>query len=248
LFVWEEEQFHEFLELITSFSPTEEQDQWLWKGDASLNFTVNSAYLLLVAEYIPRIDVDPTKDLVFKFLWKCGAPSKVCAFSWQLLLDRIQTKDNLLKRRIQDAQHGGCGLCGDTPESALHLFLHCKYGAKVWYDIIRWLGFMVILPHDIVSSLAVLISCAKNKKERAGLCLIWNAYVWVIWCGRNDCIFNSGEVSIEDVTDQIKMLSWKWFIGRRAKCYTIRNLFEAFCGLLASVYEWKWSRLDCLLR
>jgi hypothetical protein len=120
-------------------------------------------------------------------------------------------------------------------ETASHLFLHCNFAGKVWYDIIRWLGVIVILPHNILSSLAVLISCAKNKKERAGLCLIWNAYVWVIWCGRNDCIFNSGEVSIEDVTDQIKMLSWKWFIGRRAKGPCL-------------FYEWKWSRLDCLLR
>jgi hypothetical protein len=159
---------------------------------------------------------------------------KICAF-WQLLLDRIQTKDNLVKRRIVPVQQSLCVLCGSATETASHLFLHCNFAGKVWYDIIRWLGVIVILPHNILSSLAVLISCAKNKKERAGLCLIWNAYVWVIWCGRNDCIFNSGAVSIEDVTDQIKMLSWKWFIGRRAKGPCL-------------FYEWKWSRLDCLLR
>ncbi|MCI34415.1 hypothetical protein A2U01_0055635, partial [Trifolium medium] len=33
---------------------------------------------------------------------------------------------------------------------------------------------------------------------------------------RNDCIFNNGVVIVEDVVDQIKLLSWKWFIGRMA--------------------------------
>jgi hypothetical protein len=235
LFVWEEEQFHEFLDLITTFSPTEQEDLWIWKDDVISGFTVNSAYLLLVENYIPRIAINSTNDLVFKWLWKCGAPSKVCAFSWQLILDRIQTKDNLLKRRIIDAQQGGCGMCGDAPESALHLFLHCKYGAKVWYDIMRWLGFMVILPHDIVSSLAMVICCAKNKKERGGLCLVWAAFMWVMWQARNNCIFNNGIVGYDDLVEQIKFTSWKWFIGKVAKGPCL-------------LYEWKWSPLDCMLR
>jgi hypothetical protein len=91
---------------------------------------------------------------------------------WQLLLDRIQTKDNLLKRRILQVQQGQCAMCGSVPETSLRLFLHCNFADKVWYDVTRWLGFMTILPHDIVSSLAVLINCAKNKKEKVGLCLI----------------------------------------------------------------------------
>jgi hypothetical protein len=87
------------------------------------------------------------------------------------------------------------------------LFLHCSYAAKVWYSITRWPGHVVIFPHNIVSSLATLISCAKNKKEKVGLCLILNAYVWAIWRGRNDCVFNNGVVLIEELVDKIKLLS-----------------------------------------
>jgi hypothetical protein len=57
----------------------------------------------------------------------------------------------------------------------------------------------------------------------------------VIWSVRNDCIFNNGVVIIEEVVDQMKMLSWKWFIGRVAK------------GLFL-LYERKGSPLDCMLR
>jgi hypothetical protein len=170
---------------------------------------------------------------VFKQLWKCGAPTKVCAFSWQLLLNRIQTKDNLLKRRIIEVQFGACGLCGDVMESALHLFLHCKYSAKVWYEITRWLGIMIILPHDVLSSLAILITCARNKKERGGLVLVWNSFVWIIWQARNNCIFNNGTVFLDDLVEQIKLMSWKWFIGKVAKGPCL-------------LYEWKWSPLDCM--
>lgn len=33
-------------------------------------------------------------------IWKSMAPSKVAAFSWKLLHDRIQTKVNLLHRQV----------------------------------------------------------------------------------------------------------------------------------------------------
>jgi hypothetical protein len=234
LFAWEEEQHRHLLEIIAPFVPSGEEDKWLWLGDDLIGFTVNSAYLLLVAEYSPRPLRDPVDDFVFKHIWKCGAPTKVCAFSWQLILDRIQTKDNLLKRRIIQAHHGICSLCGETLETGRHLFLHCCFVAKVWYAINRWLGFIIILPHDITSSLATLIHCAKNKRERLGLCLIWNAYVWVIWNFRNDCIFNNGVPNVDDVVDRIKLLSWKWFVGRVAKGPFL-------------FYEWSWSPLDCMV-
>jgi hypothetical protein len=176
-------------------------------GDDLLGFTVNSAYLLLVKEFNPPALPDTMLELVFKNLWKCGAPSKVCAFSWQLILDRIQTKDNLVKRRIINEQQGQCVMCGSAPELAIHLFLHCNFAAAVWYGIIHWLGFIIVLSNTIVSSLAVLLNCAKSKSQKRGLCFIWNVYMWVIWRVRNDLIFNSVTVSADDVLDQIKLLS-----------------------------------------
>ncbi|MCI18437.1 hypothetical protein A2U01_0039591 [Trifolium medium] len=50
---------------------------------------------MLQQKFSVRRVMDPVDEFVFTKVWKCGAPSKVCAFSWQLLLNRIQTKDNL---------------------------------------------------------------------------------------------------------------------------------------------------------
>jgi hypothetical protein len=203
-------------------------------GDDSCGFSTNSAYLLLVAEYNPFVLPNQTLHFVFKNLWKCGAPSKICAFSWQLILNRIQTKDNLLKRRIISAQQGQCAICGSSPESAIHLFLHCDFAAKVWYAIIRWLGFVIVLPHCIESSMAVLIGCAKNKKERKALSLIWSVFMWVMWSVRNDVVFSEATVIVDEVVEKIKMLSWKWYYGRIAKGPIL-------------LYEWEWSPLDCMV-
>lgn len=35
------------------------------------------------------------EEEVFKYIWKGKAPSKVLAFSWMFLLNRIQTRVNL---------------------------------------------------------------------------------------------------------------------------------------------------------
>jgi hypothetical protein len=233
LFAWEEEQFRDFLDIIAPFTPSNHGDSWLWMGDDTCGFTANSAYTVLAAEFNQFVLPSPTLQFVFKNLWKCGAPSKICAFSWQLILDRIQTKDNLVKHRIINEQQGQCVLCGSVPETAIHLFLHCNFAAAVWYGIMCWLGFIIVLPNTIVSSLAVLLNCAKSKNQKRGLCFIWNVYMWTMWRVRNDRIFNNVTVSAVDVIDQIKLLCWKWFIGRIAKGPFL-------------LYEWNWDPLECM--
>jgi hypothetical protein len=80
----------------------------------------------------------------------------------------------------------------------------------------------------------VLIGCGKNKKESVGLCLIWNAFMWVLWSTRNGVIFNNDVVLVDEVADKIKRLSWKWYVGRVAKGSFL-------------LYEWEWSPLDCMV-
>ncbi|GAU46639.1 hypothetical protein TSUD_246650 [Trifolium subterraneum] len=120
-------------------------------------------------------------------------------------------------------------------ETTIHLFLHCDWVAKVWYEITRWLGFTLIIPPNLAISFAMWATCVSNKKEKKGICLIWNAFMWVVWKTRNRCIFNNMAAICEEVVEQIKVMSWQWFIGRMAK---------APCLL----YEWKWSPIDCMRR
>jgi hypothetical protein len=173
------------------------------------------------------------EDFVFKRLWKGAAPSKVHAFAWQLLLNRIQTKDNLFKRRMIQADQLRCVMCNQNFESANHLFLHCDVAAKVWYEINSWLGFYLITPPNLLLSFAMWTTCGRNKIEKAGMRLIWFACIWVLWRSRNSCVFNSDVVNPMLIVDNIKLVSWQWFIGRLATSPCL-------------LYEWQWSPIDCL--
>ncbi|PNX97438.1 cysteine-rich receptor-like protein kinase [Trifolium pratense] len=235
LFVWEEEQYNVLIELIAPFVPNDQHDKWMWLRNGMEGFTVNFAYLLVVSAYSNQRVCDPVEQFAFNNIWKCGSPSKVCAFSWQLLLNRIPSKDNLRKRRMLQEHQQVCALCNLKVETVLHLFLHCEIAAKVWYAITSWLGFIIILPNNFFSSLAVFLSCAKNKKEKAGLAMIWTAFMWVLWKIRNDCVFNNGVLNVGEVVEQVKVLSWKWFVGRVAKGPCL-------------LYEWRWSPLECMPR
>jgi hypothetical protein len=172
---------------------------------------------------------------VFGKIWKSAAPSKVCAFSWQLLLQRIPTRDNLRIRGVNVEANMGCPLCGNHEETEIHLFLHCNVAATVWYRICRWLSQVVVIPPNLMNSFAVLIGCGVGKKGRKGIMVIWHAFMWCIWRTRNDVIFNNGTVDVNQMVDDIKRISWQWFIGRLA---------SAPCLL----YEWCWIPKNCFSR
>jgi hypothetical protein len=126
-------------------------------------------------------------------------PSKVSAFSWQLLLDRIPTKENLRKRRILQHHQSICVFCGAEVETIVHLFLHCPWAAKVWYDIMKWLGFVIIVSPNLVSSFGMLLASGRGKRGKDCLTIIWNSLMWSIWKFRNECVFNNKTVAVDEL-------------------------------------------------
>jgi hypothetical protein len=63
---------------------------------------------------------------VFSRIWRSAAPSKVAAFSWKLLRNRIPSKANLAHRQVLPPEATLlCVMCDEVIESANHLFLHC---------------------------------------------------------------------------------------------------------------------------
>lgn len=63
-------------------------------------FSVKSCYTILQNLGLVVGGLTREEAGVFHDMWKSKAPSKVLAFSWNLLLDRIPTKVNLLRRHL----------------------------------------------------------------------------------------------------------------------------------------------------
>ncbi|MCH90920.1 F-box family protein [Trifolium medium] len=169
----------------------------------------------------------------FTAIWKCPAPSKVNAFAWQLLHDRIPTRQDLYRRRIIGG--GGdtsCVLCGEVSESSAHLFIYCDVALKVWVGVFEWLDIPFSLPHNLFSILNHLIQTG-GKKLRKGLCMIWNATVWSLWRRWNSVMFDNGRRDTADVLDEIKVLTWKWWLSQSEVAHSL-------------LYEWRVQPKLCV--
>jgi hypothetical protein len=65
----------------------------------------------------------------------------------------------------------------------------------------------------------------KSRKDRTWWLLIWHTIVWAIWNSWSDVLFSEGTFSAECLVDRVKLLSWKWFLGKNH-------------GTTCSFYEW----------
>lgn len=66
-------------------------DRWVWRLNSSTNYSVSSTYQFL-ATTTHDILVESSNNL-----WTKTVPLKVNIFVWRLRLNRIPTKDNLLR-------------------------------------------------------------------------------------------------------------------------------------------------------
>jgi hypothetical protein len=111
LFVWENELLTELLAALEGVIMSDTIDRWIWKPGNGGLFSVKSTYVFLDSTLnisTPRSSLD---SFAFKFIWKSGVPSKVSALSWQLLLNKIPTRENLRRRNVLSLELGRVEMC-----------------------------------------------------------------------------------------------------------------------------------------
>ncbi|MCH91770.1 LINE-1 reverse transcriptase like [Trifolium medium] len=169
LFQWEEADVLNLRALIAGVSLSGEEDSWRWVLDPERGFSVNSAFDFFSSELIVGPNILSPEKSIFNFIWTSPAPTKAIIFSWQLLHNRIPTKDNLLSRGVINLDAGSnCVWCGEYQETANHLFLHCKVVLSVWYAIFKWLGVVIVMPPSLFNLFDSVNAVTTSKKVRKG--------------------------------------------------------------------------------
>jgi len=102
----------------------EAKDTLVWSGDQNGVFSVKSTYLNLSHQYIG------SSNDVFSLLWEAKAMPKALVTAWRILLGRLPTYDNLIRRGLV-VTSSSCVFCNAIEESSQHLFMDCVFVQRV---------------------------------------------------------------------------------------------------------------------
>ncbi|XP_039047469.1 uncharacterized protein LOC120187962 [Hibiscus syriacus] len=99
------------------------KDGWIWDNVCDRRDKVDWHRLIWFAAHIPKFSI----------------------IAWMVILDRLPTKDILV--RFGMVTDNVCGLCGVGQESSNHLFLECSYATEVWGAILQACGLQLQVLH-----------------------------------------------------------------------------------------------------
>ena len=107
-----------------------------------------------------------------------------------------------------------CALCNEAIEGLDHLFIGCRKSAEVRTEINK---ISAMLP-DTLNNLEELFTWMgdsnQSKEGRVKREVIGNAYLWGLWRGRNDCVFNNKVFNSSSTTSFIISSLYLWVSSR----------------------------------
>jgi hypothetical protein len=199
----------EFVDLCTrlqgfAFDATIE-DSIVWNLTPDGEYSAKSAYQ---AQFFGTTFTD-----MKRLVWKAWAPPKTKLFAWLALQNRLWTADRLARRGWQNC--GLCPLCKETPETADHLLLHCRFTTRIWSLLKDWLGVQLDQSRwptlsfkawwEQMSGFGV-----PNRKAMASLVLLTS---WEIWNERNARVFRNKHTSSQAILAKIKNEAKIWVLA-----------------------------------
>jgi len=171
------QEFQELQEIIQSVQMTQtDKDQWhyIW---GSSKYTSKSFYNHLYKDFHP--------PKPFLWIWKSRCCNKLRVFSWLLLMDRLNTRSLLKRKKFKiDGNNYNCILCTtQREETALHLFFTCPFATSCWQQIgIQW-------QHG--NPFFQMLEIAKQSLNCNFFMEIFIITTWHIWKIRNGHIFEN---------------------------------------------------------
>lgn len=236
-FQWRRPLFDSEIEMAVAFIQevegitisSDSNDHWRWTAEPNGSYSARSAYRAIREGLLGE-----GQDGGFKELWKLRVPSKVAMFAWRLIKDRLPTRDNLKKKRVE-LQEYLCPFCRSAEESASHLFFHCNKIIPIWWQAGSWVNLVAVYPfhprqHFLQHFYGVCDGMQAHRWQ-----WWWLALTYTIWKHRNSIIFSNAVFNAHKVMDDAVFLLWTW----------LRNLEKNFTS---HFNQWYSNIKDCFLR
>ncbi|XP_058772395.1 uncharacterized protein LOC131646348 [Vicia villosa] len=146
------------------------------------------------------------------FVWSNHFPPSKFFMAWRLILDKIPTDENLIRRGFLFSS--ACSLCNASVESSQHLFFECPFVAALRY----WLSTMLDCRFGIRNWEDVWQTCGLFWSGQCATvvhCAILHLFN-VVWIARNNMRFHGKLVSVSTSTNFIMVACSTSWIGSKA--------------------------------
>jgi len=138
------------------------------------------------------------EENMFTELWNIKALPTVVHFAWKMLLNKVSTRDNLVKRGV-NVLSSQCIMCGNGEESVQYLFYECNFTWTVWKICDKWVDLVSVsqnTPKEHFQQFRLPRSSTKGKEWWR---CMWIAIVWTILTHKNDIIFKNKVKDPEEI-------------------------------------------------
>ncbi|XP_058758448.1 uncharacterized protein LOC131631700 [Vicia villosa] len=179
---WNASLVHNFYDVLESAALSQfGHDTVTWLPDVQSGYSVHSG-MALFASHRNGFALNVSSSEALDLVWNFVVPFSIKVFGWRGILNRLPSKDLLIRRGINlQQQDRNCVLCKTKSESLFHLLFHCYLIKKVWTDLANWTSIDLEVPFQVADSLLYWSqACGGEKVKRSKRCLIWLAATWVI--------------------------------------------------------------------
>ncbi|KAK9999046.1 hypothetical protein SO802_018649 [Lithocarpus litseifolius] len=179
-----------------------EEDVLIWPLTADGEYSVRSAYHLLVAAeecLAPSSSSLAHNHTVWKQIWKMKVPNKIRHFIWRAAKDSLPTKVNLKARNV--SVDVVCEGCGDYSESTLHSLWLCDQAREVWMSGSEFQFLIRRGCRSFVELLEYLF------REGSGLQVaVFATICWCLWQRRNRVRMHQPSWQVHEIEGQAKRM------------------------------------------
>uniref|UniRef100_A0A2N9G5C3 CCHC-type domain-containing protein n=1 Tax=Fagus sylvatica TaxID=28930 RepID=A0A2N9G5C3_FAGSY len=180
------------------------RDKLIWTGTKSGNFTVKSAYNLLLNQSNGSLGSSSngmgSNHSLWSRIWAAQVPPKVRLFMWRACLDILPTKTKLFDKGLIHSV--SCLWCEGEPESSSHILWQCDFAQKIW------MACPVIIPSSCSVSMNFrdfILSCIEFLSESDTEILFTTA--WEIWNARNRFHWENVLSTVNDIWQRAAALA-----------------------------------------
>ncbi|KAJ0507913.1 putative RNA-directed DNA polymerase [Helianthus annuus] len=217
------DEFQNLTELLSHFSVRDGTDDWIWKLQPYVGFSVAS--IKNVAAIFNRTIPD------YLFMWNNSVPKKVGVVSWRAIMERLPTRAALAARNIVVGDTG-CPFCNEYAETSDHLFVSCQFTQVVWLVIAQWCKLPPFIAFSLKDVLDLHVTVNGSKRRKKMIYAIIQVVIWSIWRLRNEVVFNNGNPSVAKVVEESKSMSYLWIKNRMRSSLWTWNEWRNFSIVL----------------